>query len=138
MSRTSAGPHSCAQGWQGRQGSRSHTAAAVEARFGKQAPLFCKPPSRPSCNPNYRGPAVKVSERLAKWVRGLGITDPGVRPNHGWWHTFLTIAARAGIEQRMRDEITGHAPRTVADDYEHPTVEDIVAALKRLPRYEVE
>jgi integrase len=111
--------------------------AAVEARLGKQGPLFYKPPSRPSRNPNYRGPAVRAGERLAEWVRGLGVGDQDVQPNHGWRHTFLTLAARVGIEQRMRDEISGHAPRGVADEYEHPTVDDMAEALKRFPRYAV-
>jgi hypothetical protein len=32
-------------------------------------------------NPHYK----KVSERIAEWVRSLGI-DEGVAPNHGWRH----------------------------------------------------
>jgi len=112
--------------------------AVVEARLGKQAPLFYRIPSRPSRNPNYRGPAVKVRERLAEWVRGLGITDPGIQPNHAWRHSFKTRASRAGIEARIRDAICGHAPRTTADDYEHPTVEHMAEVLKRFPRYKME
>jgi integrase len=75
--------------------------------------------------------------RLAEWVRKLGITDKEIRPNHAWRHTFRTSASRAGVEKRIRDEICGHAPGTVADGYEHPTVEDMAVALKRFPRYEV-
>jgi integrase len=111
--------------------------AAVAARFGKQARLFYKPPPQPSRSARYRGPAVKAGENLAAWVRGLGVTDPDIRPNHAWRHTFLTLAARVGIEKRIRIEICGHAPETVADKYEHPTVEDMAAALKRFPRYKV-
>jgi integrase len=108
--------------------------AAVEARLGKKGPLFYRPQTRPSRKP----PAVKARERLAEWVRGLGVTDPGIQPNHAWRHTFRTRASRAGIEKRIRDEICGHAPGTVADKYEHPTIEDMTVALKRFPRYEVE
>jgi integrase len=108
--------------------------AAAEARLGKKGPLFYRPQTRPSRKP----PAVKARERLAEWVRGLGVTDPGIQPNHAWRHTFRTRASRAGIEKRIRDEICGHAPGTVADKYEHPTVEDMAVALKRFPRYEVE
>jgi transposase len=32
---------------------------------------------QPSRNPSYRGPAVKARERLAGWVRELGVADPG-------------------------------------------------------------
>jgi integrase len=80
---------------------------------------------------------VGTRDRLAAWVRSLGITDPNIQPNHAWRHTFLTLAARIGIEQRMRDAIAGHAPRTEADKYVHPSVEAIAEALKRFPRYTV-
>src|SRR5262249_55234644 len=46
--------------------------AAVEARLAKQGPLFHRPPSSPR-NPDGRSPATRAHERLAKWVRGLGI-----------------------------------------------------------------
>jgi integrase len=107
---------------------------AVQARLGKHGPLFFRPPARPP----RKHPAIRVSARLARWVRGLGVTDPGIQPNHAWRHTFRTRASRAGIEKRIRDEICGHAPGTVADGYEHPTVEDMAVQLKRFPRYEVE
>jgi integrase len=80
---------------------------------------------------------VKVAERLAKWVRSLGVDHPEVKPNHGWRHTFKSRAIQAGIDARVRDAIVGHAPRTVADKYEHPTVQDMAAALKRFPRYTI-
>jgi integrase len=112
-------------------------AEAVKARLGKQGPLFFRPPTRPSRNPNYRGPAVKARERLAGWVRELGIDDPAVAPNHGWRHSFKRRAARANIEPRIRDAVCGHAPRTQAERYELPTVEDIAGALITFPRWEV-
>jgi integrase len=110
---------------------------AVKSRLGKQGPLFFRPPARPSRNPNYGGPAVKARERLAGWVRELGVTDPGIQPNHAWRHTFKRRAARAGIEPRIRDGICGHTPRTVAEVYELPTVEDMAVALPKFPRWEV-
>jgi len=110
---------------------------AVKARLGKQGPLFFRPPARPSRNPSYRGPAVKARERLAEWVRELGVTDPGIQPNHAWRHSFKRRAARAGIEPRIRDGICGHAPRTVAEAYELPTVEDMAVAIQKFPRWKV-
>lgn len=80
---------------------------------------------------------VKTRERLADWVRKLGVTDKAIRPNHAWRHTFKRRAARAGIEQGIRDAICGHSPRTVADIYETPTLDDMAKALKEFPRYEV-
>jgi integrase len=100
--------------------------------------LFFHKPAKPSRNPNYRGPAVKARERLAEWVRCLGVDDRGVSPNHGWRHTFKSQASRAGIDSRVRDAIVGHSPRTVADAYEHPTVADMATALQRFPRYDVQ
>ena len=40
---------------------------------------------------------VKARERLATWIRGLGVDDKEVRPNHAWRHSFKQIAARNGI-----------------------------------------
>jgi integrase len=102
----------------------------------QSGPLFYHRPAKSSRSPKYRG--VKAVERLAKWVRSLGIDDPEVKPNHGWRHTFKSRAIQAGIDARVRDAIVGHAPRTVADKYEHPTVADMAKALKRFPRYAVE
>jgi len=85
-----------------------------------------------------RGPAVYTSERLAKWVRSLSsLADKGVQPNHGWRHTFKQRARRAGIEPGIRDAICGHAPRSVAEQYEHVHVEDMAVALRLFPRWPV-
>jgi integrase len=78
-----------------------------------------------------------AANKLAKWVRGLGITDPGISPNHAWRHTFKTRARRAGIDQGIRDAICGHSSRSVAQDYEHVSIDDMAEALKRFPRYTV-
>ncbi len=79
--------------------------------------------------------AVKTRERLAGWVRELGVTDKGVRPNHAWRHTFKQIAERVGISERISDAITGHAPTTAGRGYGRPTVEDMAAALQKFPHY---
>jgi integrase len=70
-------------------------------------------------------------------VRELGVTDPDIQPNHAWRHTFNRRPARAGIEPRIRDGICGHAPRTVAEAYELPTVEDMAVAIQKFPRWRV-
>jgi integrase len=80
---------------------------------------------------------VKARERLATWIRGLGIKDSEVRPNHAWRHTFKQVAARNGIPDGMSDYLTGHAPATVARGYGAPTISDMAEALKKFPRYEV-
>jgi integrase len=80
--------------------------------------------------------AVKTRDRVAEWVRKLGITDPEVQPNHAWRDTFKQIAERHGITERVHDAITGHAPRTVGRTYGKATPEDMAEALKKFPRYE--
>jgi len=35
-----------------------------------------------------RAPWVKAREKLAEWVRSLGVTDPNISPVHAWRHTF--------------------------------------------------
>jgi integrase len=80
---------------------------------------------------------IKARERLATWIRELGITDKEVRPNHAWRHSFKQIAARNGISDGMSDYLTGHAPATIARGYGAPTVADMAEAMKKFPRYEV-
>jgi integrase len=105
---------------------------AVKARRGPKGPLFYRPQTQPS----RKHPAV-WRERLAEWVRRLGVTDPGINQITRGVHTFRTRAARAGIEKRMRDEICGHSPGNMADKYEHPTIEDMARALRQFPHYRV-
>jgi hypothetical protein len=63
-------------------------------QYGPAAPVFHTFPKTDS-PPGYRGPAVKARERLAAWVRQIGVTDNNVSPNHAWRHTFKRRAARA-------------------------------------------
>ncbi|BCB20064.1 tyrosine-type recombinase/integrase [Bosea sp. ANAM02] len=85
-----------------------------------------------------KAPWVKSREKLADWVRDLGVNDPGISPNHAWRHTFKRQAARAKIERRIRFGMCGHSSSDVGDDYETPTVEDLAAEMKRFPRYSLE
>jgi integrase len=106
-----------------------------------KGPLFYnveegKPDAGDVTNPR-RPRAVKTRERLAAWVRELGITDKEVSPTHSWRHTFKQVAERSGISERISDTITGHAPTTAGRGYGKPTVEDMAAALKKFPRYKV-
>ena len=60
-----------------------------------------------------KAPASQVRQRLAAWVRSLGVSDEELSPNHGWRHTFKRIADRAEISERMSDSITGNAYKSV-------------------------
>jgi integrase len=105
-------------------------------------PLFYNPEniSKGTADPtNPRRPrAVKTRERLATWVRKIGVKDPQVRPNHAWRHTFKQMAERHHISEKVSDEITGHAPLTVGRGYGRPTLTDMAAALTKFPRYSVD
>jgi integrase len=79
--------------------------------------------------------SMRARERLAAWVRELGITDPDVQPNHAWRHTFKQIGHRNEISERILDEIVGHSPLNVGRGYGPPTLSDMATALKKFPRY---
>jgi integrase len=104
-------------------------------------PLFYNPERAPTAGVDPTNPrrprAVKTRERLATWVRKIGVKDPQVRPNHAWRHTFKQIAERHQISEKVSDEITGHAPLTVGRGYGRPTLGDMAAALTKFPRYPV-
>jgi hypothetical protein len=81
--------------------------------------------------------AARMGQKLAEWVRGLGIDDPNVDPNHGWRHRFKTIAIKAGVQERVVDALQGHAPTTVSRKYGKVDIETRHAAIVLIPRYEV-
>jgi integrase len=104
-------------------------------------PLFYNPnEKRDDREPtNQRKPrAVQTRQRLAAWVRSLGIDDPELSPLHAWRHTFKRVADREDISQRMSDYITGHAAKSVGAGYGAPLLEDMAKAMKKFPRYAVE
>jgi integrase len=80
-------------------------------------------------------PAAQVRQRLAAWVRELGVADPEVSPNHGWRHTFKAVGRRAGISEKVLDDICGHAAASAGQEYGRTMLEDMAAALSKFPRY---
>lgn len=122
-----------------------HLEAQGFLAFVQQAapgPLFYGPSRKQAREPDplnpARAPYVVVRQKLADWVRNdVGVKDAGVSPNHAWRHTFKRRAARAGIEQRIRDAFCGHSDGRVGAIYETPTVEDLAEAIKKFPRYEI-
>jgi integrase len=84
-------------------------------------------------NPTY----VSVGNKLADWVRGLGIKDPEVQLNHGWRHAFKTTGRACGMDWIKLEFIQGHAPRTEGEKYGEVTPEAMLAEIKKHPRYEV-
>jgi hypothetical protein len=78
---------------------------------------------------------VKARERLAVWVRSLGVKDPELSPNHAWRHTFKAVGFRCGMSEKLLDAIVGHAPASVGRGYGEPTLVDKAQELRKFPRY---
>ncbi len=111
------------------------------AKAKGSGPLFYDPKARRKADDDLtnptRPPWVKQRDKLAEWVRSLGVTDPGISPNHAWRHTFKRRAARAGIERRIRFGMCGHSSKEEGDNYETPTVEDLAAEIGKFPTYRI-
>jgi integrase len=107
---------------------------------GKGA-LFYDAPTGPAQKEDPTKPrrpgAVKARERLAAWVRELGVTDREIAPNHGWRHTFKQISSRHGIKDTTINWIVGHTQASEGAKYGEPTLRDKADALKAFPRYAV-
>jgi integrase len=78
---------------------------------------------------------VKAREHVAGWVRGLGVIDPELSPNHAWRHTFKAVGFRCGIPEKVLDAIVGHAPASIGRSYGEPTLADKAQELRKFPRY---
>jgi integrase len=63
------------------------------------------------------------------------VTDPNVKPLHGFRHTFKTRGRDAGIEDSVLDVICGHAPRSVGGAYGSVTLAGQRAGLAKFPRF---
>jgi integrase len=111
------------------------------ARSKDTGPLFYEPSARRKADVDPTNPTrqswTKARDKLSEWVRSLGVTDPGISPNHAWRHTFKRTAARADIERRIRFGFSGHTSKDEGDAYETPSVEDLAAEGRKFQRYEL-
>ena len=107
--------------------------AYVKRRRGK--PLFYEPSaSRKADAANTQ--ADKAGQRIASWVRGLGIA--GVAPNHGWRHRLKTISRSCGIDRDVGNFLTGHSAQDVAAEYGDYLIEVLHENVCKLPRYVIQ
>ncbi len=81
--------------------------------------------------------AVKARERLAAWVREIGVNDPELQPNHAWRHTFKKIGDRNGLSEKMLDVLCGHVQATEGRKYGEADLADKAEALRRFPRFKI-
>lgn len=94
-------------------------------------------PSRARSGSDENPQSKKVGEHIARWVRDqVGITDPKVKPNHGWRHRFKTIARDCRMIPEVRDYIQGHVPRNESETYGDTSPKATLGEIKRIPRYE--
>lgn len=79
-------------------------------------------------------PSKTVAQRLAKWVRSLGIVGAEVDPSHGWRHRFKTVGREIGVDPRVLDALQGHAPRSAGDSYGNISLKARANAINQFPR----
>jgi integrase len=84
-------------------------------------------------NPTY----TSVGNKLAEWVRNLGIQDPQVAPNHGWRHRFKTHGRKAHMDWLILDAIQGHALRTEGEAYGEVPPDVMHREILKYPKYVV-
>lgn len=100
-----------------------------------KGPLFYNPA-------RYRGGKAgnaqynKVSERLAAWVRELGVNDARIRPNHAWRHLFKTKARGVFMDVGARDYMQGHVPATEGEAYGGYEPHVLAHEIAKVPRFE--
>ncbi|UHC19412.1 site-specific integrase [Methylobacterium currus] len=98
-------------------------------RRQKAGPLF--PDLPPDKFGKRGGNGTKI---LGRWVRGLGLTDPRLAPNHSWRHRFKTLARNHGLASDVTDAITGHAHRSVGDGYGEYDVRAMKREIEKIPK----
>jgi integrase len=73
---------------------------------------------------------------LSEWVRkDVGVTDPAVKPGHGWRHWFVAKAHTAGLSDGAIEAICGHAPASEGRKYGGWEVAALLREVTKLPRF---
>lgn len=98
--------------------------------------LFYEPD--PAGNLDLNNARIRRSgERLARWVREVGIDAKDVGPSHGWRHRFKTEGRRVGMVEAVMEAIQGHAPRSQGENYGSFPPEVMLPELLKLVPYQV-
>ena len=74
---------------------------------------------------------------LASWIQSkVGLKD--VSPNHGWRHTWCTLAEAASIPKRFSNRITGHNAEDASDRYVSGLISQLAIEPAKFPRYDLD
>ena len=92
-------------------------------------PIFPRLP--PDTFGSRGGNATKI---VGRWVRGLGITDERISPNHSWRHRLKTLARRYQLAPDIVSAITGHGRHSVADRYGEYPMPALDQELRKIPQ----
>ncbi|KUO51025.1 MAG: hypothetical protein APF82_00365 [Sphingomonadales bacterium BRH_c42] len=98
-------------------------------------PLFYQP--RGNLRPEARPPYKIVANRLADWVREIGVTEVP-QPNHSWRHTFKSLSRTVGMEEAAADYIQGHAPANDSRAYGSHSIGLLAEQIAKLPAFQTE
>ncbi len=83
-----------------------------------------------------RTPAELWASEIAAWIKEKTNLEDGVSPNHGWRHTFLTIAEGVGISKRHANAIAGHdRKKDASDGYAAFPIDVLKRELDKILRY---
>jgi integrase len=103
-------------------------------RSKNEAPLFYDPArSRggQDGNPQHK----KVGERIAAWVRKIGVDDDQIQPNHAWRHGFKTRARKVKMDVGARDYMQGHVAATEGEAYGEFEPDVLAHEIAKLQRF---
>ena len=93
---------------------------------------------RPRKDGSTRSQQEQRASELAEWVRKQVALPAAVNPNHGWRHTFCTLAEAAGIGKRTSNALTGHnKSKDASDGYVTPSVPQLKIAIDRFPTHDI-
>ncbi len=91
---------------------------------------------RPQRQGAKRSPAELRASEIGAWIQEKVRLEHGVSPNHGWRHTFLTIAEGVGISKRHANAIAGHnRKKDASDDYVAYPIDVLKREIEKIPRY---
>jgi integrase len=113
------------------QGFLSFVAASKD-----DAPLFYNPGRKRGGTKGHEQ-YNKVSEKIAAWVRKIGVDDPRIQPNHAWRHGFKTRARKVKMDVGARDYMQGHVAATEGEEYGEFEADVLMHEISKLPRFEV-